>query len=96
MGFQSLEVDLIETDNKRLLKVKIVHSDLSNMITVSAVAKLSPNPPARVESRKMKCGELGSLNMCILFSLYIIIIITINNNNVISSKDLTKHFLLYA
>jgi hypothetical protein len=35
---------------------------LSKMITVSAVARLMPNPPALVESRKMKCWLSGALN----------------------------------
>jgi hypothetical protein len=38
-------------------------------MTVSAVARFSPKPPARVDSRNIKYGESGSLNMYILFSL---------------------------
>ncbi len=34
---------------------------LSNMMTVSAVARLMPSPPARVDSRKAKSGESGRL-----------------------------------
>mmetsp|Transcript_12777 Transcript_12777/g.21249 ORF Transcript_12777/g.21249 Transcript_12777/m.21249 type:complete len:290 (+) Transcript_12777:1075-1944(+) len=35
---------------------------LSKMMTVSAVAKLIPKPPARVDSRNKKYGESGRLN----------------------------------
>lgn len=34
----------------------------SKMTTVSAVAKLMPSPPARVESRKRNLGDSGALN----------------------------------
>jgi hypothetical protein len=34
---------------------------LSNMMTVSAVARLMPRPPARVDSRKQKSCEPGAL-----------------------------------
>jgi len=36
-------------------KQKNYHTYLSKMITVSAVAKLMPSPPARVLSKKIKC-----------------------------------------
>lgn len=34
----------------------------SKIITVSAVSRLIPKPPARVESKKAKSWELGALN----------------------------------
>ena len=37
----------------------------SKMITVSAVERLIPNPPARVDSRKQKSGESFSLKCSI-------------------------------
>jgi hypothetical protein len=39
----------------------------SKMITVSAVSRLIPKPPARVESRNAKSGEPGALKWAILF-----------------------------
>lgn len=41
---------------------------LSKIMTVSAVARFNPSPPARVDKRKMKYGESGALNMYIRFS----------------------------
>jgi hypothetical protein len=35
------------------------------MITVSAVAKLMPKPPARVDNKKQNFVELGALNRSI-------------------------------
>mgnify|MGYP006207126353 CR=1 FL=1 len=40
------------------------------MMTVSAVAKLSPSPPVRVDKRKIKKGESGALNMYIRCAQY--------------------------
>ncbi len=37
------------------------------MMTVSAVSRLIPSPPARVESRKAKSGEPGALKCSIDF-----------------------------
>ena len=37
----------------------------SKMMTVSAVARLMPSPPARVESRKTKSRESGALKWSI-------------------------------
>ncbi len=39
----------------------------SKMMTVSAVSRLIPKPPARVESRKAKSGEPGALKCSIDF-----------------------------
>mmetsp|Transcript_2524 Transcript_2524/g.7433 ORF Transcript_2524/g.7433 Transcript_2524/m.7433 type:complete len:218 (+) Transcript_2524:1244-1897(+) len=38
---------------------------LSYRMTTSAVYRLMPRPPARVDSRKAKCGEPGALNSSI-------------------------------
>jgi hypothetical protein len=35
---------------------------------MSAVCKLMPKPPARVESKKQKSGESGALKRCIASS----------------------------
>lgn len=37
------------------------------MMTVSAVARLMPTPPARVERRKANSGESGALNSSMRF-----------------------------
>lgn len=41
---------------------------LSKMMTVSAVCRLTPCPPARVDSRKTKISLSGSLNSSISFA----------------------------
>ena len=38
---------------------------MSKMITVSAAVRLMPNPPARVQIRKMNRSELGAENRSI-------------------------------
>jgi hypothetical protein len=63
-----LEGAAVTADAARACKSICGFQSLSNSTTMSAVARLMPRPPARVDSRKMNLGDPSRLNSSIAYS----------------------------